>query len=224
MKSRQPLPSLTSNEQAVLRYIIDFVRDHSISPTFTEIQTAFGYSSVNSVQNYVRQLERKGYLSLEPHQKRALKVLAGPQSYQEGLEQAGVQEVLDQEAVLVPVEARVAAGAALEYRVYDRSIRVDKALLPRSAKVFAVEVQGDSMVEDGILSGDTLLVSKSSQLTPGMTAVVSLEEGATVKRLYPDRASGKIELRPANASYQSKFVDQDQMRIEGRVVGLIRQY
>lgn len=210
--------SLTPNERDILEYIQSYIHQQGLSPTFTEIQRHFKYASVNSVQNYIRQLVKKKYLSLAPHQKRALKILApsnafSPQSFQA-------------EAPLeVPIYAKVAAGAALEYQVLDRSIVVDRQRFGRLANLFAVEVVGDSMIEDGILEGDFLLVQKTGQFEKGMTAVVTLDSGgSTVKRLYLDKKTGQVELRPANASYQSKFMAFNELKIEGKVVGLMRYF
>jgi repressor LexA len=125
----------------------------------------------------------------------------------------------------IKVEAKVAAGGPIEYAVLDKVIKVDRALLPKSGSFFAVEVQGDSMLEAGILNGDTLILSKINSIYPGVTAVVSIEdEGATVKKIYPHVSQRLFELRPANPKYQSRMVSENEVRFEGQLVALIRKY
>jgi repressor LexA len=210
--------SLTPNERDILEFIQSYINHQGLSPTFTEIQRHFEYASVNSVQNYIRQLVKKKYLSLEPHQKRALKILAPSSAFTHQHRDEG-------HFMEVPIYAKVAAGAALEYQVLDRTILVDRQRFGRINELFAVEVVGDSMIDDGILEGDFLLVQKSAQIEKGMTAVVTLESGgSTVKRLYLDKKNSKIELRPANNKYQSKFIEFNQLKIEGKVVGLMRYF
>jgi len=217
------LPSLTPNEKAVLSFLIEFVQNHNISPTFTEIQKAFGYSSVNSVQNYVRQLERKGYIALEPHQKRAIRLLASHLDFGSMIRSSA--SLLIEDIIDVPVQAKVAAGKPLEYIVYDRSVKVEKNLLPKTGSFFAAEVVGDSMIESGILSGDVIILSKITSIYPGITAVVFIEdEGATVKKIYPQPSQKSFELRPANSNYQSRIVREADLRFEGQLVALIRKY
>jgi repressor LexA len=223
MSMNKDLPSLTPKEKAVLVYLIEYISSYDMSPTFTEIQKAFGYSSVNSVQNYVRQLERKGYIALKPHQKRAIRLLAAHSDYSSKV--SNIASQLTDDMVDIPVQAKVAAGRPLEYFVYDRSVKVDKTLLPKTGSLFAVEVVGDSMIESGILSGDMIIVSKIKSIYPGITAVVSIEdEGATVKKIYPQASQGSFELRPANSVYQSRVVSESNLRIEGQVVALVRKY
>jgi repressor LexA len=215
-----PVTSLTPNEKSVLTFIADFIKKNDISPTFTEIQKAFGYSSVNSVQNYVRQLERKGYISLEPHQKRAIRLRASHSDFS-----AVVASLVKEDSIEVKVEAKVAAGGPIEYAVFDKVIKVDRGLLPRSGSFFAVEVQGDSMMDAGILSGDVLILSKLNFIYPGVTAVVSIEdEGATVKKIYPHVSKKSFELRPANSNYQSRMVSENAVSFEGQLVALVRKY
>jgi len=215
------ISSLTLNEKSVLSFISDFIKKNEISPTFNEIQKAFGYSSVNSVQNYVRQLERKGYLCFEPHQKRAIRLLANSSDF-------GAHALIppsDGDTLEVTIQAKVAAGRPLEYAVLDKSVRVDRGLLPKSGTFFAVEVQGDSMIDDGILTGDVLILSKVKSVHPGMTAVVSIvDEGATVKRVYPQAEAKSYELRPANSKYRSRLVKEEEARFEGQLVALVRKY
>lgn len=213
------LPSLTPNEKAILIYIVEFIDNNDLSPTYMEIQKAFGYASVNSVQNYVRQLERKGYIHLEPHQKRAIQVADGAFQY------SSRAKVSLDGATEVAIQAKVAAGGPIEYAVHDRSVMVDSALLPKNGSFFAVEVAGDSMIEAGILSGDVMILTKVRSIYPGMTAVVSIEdEGATVKKVYPHISERMFELRPANSQYQSRFVKESDTRFEGQLVALVRKY
>ncbi len=226
------LPSLTSNEKQILSFIITYLTTNGMSPTYTEIQTHFGYASVNSVQNYIKQLVKKNYIDLFPNQKRAIHIKVDPELYDEGSSFSSKnsnnpfpysnEEGESFLGVKISVQAKVAAGRGIEYKMFDRHVFVSKQMVKGRGDVFAVEVSGESMIDSGILDGDILIVSKNNEFQTGMTAVVTVNDESTVKKIYKQN-DNKIELRPANVQYHSRFISFDEMQIEGQVIGLIRQ-
>lgn len=196
---------LTPKQQRVLQYLRDYRAAKGCAPTQWEIAKRFKLKSLGSVQDYLKVLEAKGYLSRTWNGKRALQ-----------LNEQGIP------AVCIPLAGRVAAGRPIEAVEQNETIDVPASLL-KGGENFALQVEGDSMIEDGIHDGDVVIVRKQSDATRGETVVAVVDGEATVKRYYPRRTS--VELHPANAAYQPIVVGSDQeFRIAGVVVGLLRKY
>ena len=226
-------PPLTEKEKAVLEYVETILAERGISPSYQEIKDHFGFASFNSVQNYLKQLQAKDYILIPPHQKRAIQILRSSGSVQSQVrstrEQAMktfVGETVNSD-FSIPLLGKVAAGRPLEAFSYDEFVDVPKSLLRNPDKSFALRVVGQSMIEDGILDGDLILIQKQNTATNGEIIVASVDNESTVKRFYlrsqaePDR---KVELKPANSAMQSMFYRPDQVDIQGVVVGLIRKF
>jgi len=200
---------LTERQQAVFDFLKDYRVRFRRSPSYEEIRQHFGFGSLNSVRKHLQQLERKGFIrSPWANQKRAVELV--PEKLEPNLM-----------AVKVPLLGSVQAGAPLEALETSESIEIPESLL-RRGEHFVLRVRGDSMVGDGIHEGDLLLVQKREAAEPADTVVALVDGEATVKRYY--RTNGKIELRPANQEYQPLVVDEEQVRIRGVVVALLRKF
>lgn len=234
------LPPLTLKEKSVLEFIESEMMSSGISPSYQEIREHFNFASFNSVQNYLKQLTNKGYISNSPNQKRAIQILHPSSSVQESLRsksvakgpfnskllQTGYKEVLS-----LPLLGRVAAGLPIERMEYDEFIEVPPSLLKQHQQAaFALRVEGESMIEDGIHNGDLILVQMQPTAKDGDIVVASIENEATVKRYYyrlpPNSQSHQkmIELKPANSKMKSMWYKAEDVQIRGIVVGLIRQF
>lgn len=201
---------LTKNEKRILEFITEYSEDQGVAPTFVEIQEHFGYKAINSVQQYVKQLKSKGHLETESHsnQKRALQI-APLESSSPG-------------AVPVPLEGIVAAGHLTEAIHQNDSIEVPSHFLKRTKEYFALTVKGDSMIEDCILSGDTVIVERTHQAQNGQTVVAMVEDEATLKRYY--RREQTVELHPANPDYPIIKVKHESFKILGVLAHVLRSY
>ena len=194
---------LTPKQKAVYDYILQFSEAQGYPPSQQEIAKAFGWSSLGSVQNYLVRLVREGVLATDWNARRGLKVLS-PQA----------------SAIELPLAGLVAAGKPIEAINTPDSIEVPPSMVG-AGENFVLKVQGDSMIEDGILDGDYVVVRKQAQAESGQTVVALIHGEATVKRLL--RRSGRIELHPANPQMQPFLIDGDaDVQIEGVVVGVIR--
>lgn len=227
------IPPLTEKEKAVLAFVEDILGDRGISPSYQEIRDHFGFASFNSVQNYLKQLQNKGYILIPPHQKRAIQILRSSESVQKQVrstrELAQKSAPVEREAseTTIPLLGKVAAGRPLEALSYDEFVDVPKHLLRNPAKSFALKVVGQSMIEDGILDGDLILVQRQENATNGEIIVANVDNESTVKRFYLRSHSDparQVELRPANSTMQSMWYAPDQVSIQGVVVGLIRKF
>jgi repressor LexA len=229
-----PLP-LSAKEKAVLEFIQGFQTSSGISPSFQEIKENFGFASFNSVQNYLKQLTAKGYIKIPSNQKRAIQVLQQASSLKKhSVTSAGSshQPLLqsNEEVLLLPLQGKVAAGRPIEALSYNESVAVPSHMVRHASKTFALKVQGDSMIDEGILDGDTILVQQQSSANNGDIVVATIENEATVKRFYlrtPPRGSHDhlmVELRPANEKLESMWFSPYEVSIQGIVVGLLRKF
>jgi repressor LexA len=194
---------LTPKQHALYTYIVEFIAQKGYPPTQQEMAKAFGWSSLGTVQNYLVRLIRDGALATDWNAKRGLKVLRPRET-----------------AVELPLVGLVAAGKPIEAIETRDSIEVPPSMVGPGEN-FVLRVQGDSMIGDGILDGDYVVVRKQAQADNGQTVVALLRGEATVKRLF--RRESHIELQPANPTMHSIMVeDEEDFHIEGVVVGVIR--
>lgn len=223
MIENSPLP-LTAKEKAFLEFIEDFQQSSGISPSYQEIRDHFGFASFNSVQNYLKQLTRKGYVRNQANQKRAIQVVTSAGPSPTSLLQS------KEEVLSLPLLGKVAAGSPIESLKHDEFIQVPNHLVRNASKTFALRVQGDSMINEGIMDGDTILVQQQNNAANGDLVVATIDNEATVKRFFlrtPPRGSHDelmVELRPANEKLQSMWYSPYEVSIQGILVGLLRKF
>lgn len=240
MTKKLPLPPLTPKEKSVLEFIESHILSSGVSPSYQEIKDHFGLASFNSVQNYLKQLTNKGYIENPLGQKRAIQVLHSASTIQEQLQSKSVStktgsprsQLLQarDEILSLPLLGKVAAGQPIEALKHDEFVDVPPSMVRNPSKSFALKVQGDSMIEDGIFDEDIILVQKQESASNGDIIVATVENEATVKRLYlrarPDSGSNEkmVELRPSNSTMKSMWYSPEEVSIRGIVVGLIRKF
>jgi repressor LexA len=226
-----PLP-LTAKEKAFLVFIEGFQKSSGISPSYQEIRDHFGFGSFNSVQNYLKQLIRKGYVKSPANlknQKRAIQIVQHSLNTSAGPSLTSLLQSKE-EVLSLPLLGNVAAGCPIESLKHDEYISVPANMVRQAHKTFALRVQGDSMINEGILDGDTILVQQQASAANGDIVVATVENEATVKRFYlrtPPRGCHDelmVELRPANEKLQSMWFSPYEVSIQGIVVGLLRKF
>jgi repressor LexA len=198
---------LTEKQKAFLGYISRYVEDWGRSPSFEEICSHFGFTSYNTVTTYLKTLERKGYIRLprKKNQKRAVEVISP----------------VETRRLEFPLLGRVAAGSPIEAVEDVDAIEIPPSMLGKGDH-FVLQVKGDSMKEDGILDGDFIVVRKQPTADNGQTVVALINNEATVKKYY--QREGHVELRPAHTDMEPLILSEGDLRIEGRVVGVMRHY
>jgi repressor LexA len=197
--------ALTKQQSRVYSFLETYLRRKGRPPSYQEIQDYFGFRSLNSVAKHLKQLERKGYLeSPWGNQKRAFRLLP-----------------LRTTAATIPFLGRVAAGAPIEAVEMAEAVEVPESLLA-GGNNFALQVQGESMVDEGIRDGDVLIIRKQDHADNGQTVVAQIEGEATIKKFY--QRDGRVELRPANEELKPLVVPAEKVEIIGVVIGLMRHY
>jgi repressor LexA len=217
------MQGLTQRQQMVLDYIRQSISDRGYPPTLREIGSRMGIRSTNGVNDHLRALERKGYLTREDMKSRALRptglgVVPEP-------DQSPMSVANDDDLVEVQVLGRVAAGLPMfaEEHVID-TVRIDRGLLKGGREVFGLRVQGDSMIDAGILSGDYIFVRKQLTASRGDIVVALIGDEATVKYFFPEK--DYVRFQPANktmAPILVRAVDFKPTMLLGVVVGVFRR-
>ena len=218
------MQGLTQRQQMVLDFIRQSISDRGYPPTLREIGARMGIRSTNGVNDHLRALERKGYLTREDMKSRALRPTSlGARSL--GDDAVSDAPANDVDLVEVQVLGRVAAGLPLlaEEHVID-TVRVDRALLKGGREVFGLKVHGDSMIEAGILSGDYIFVKKQLTASRGEVVVALIGDEATVKYYFPEK--DHVRFQPANKNMAPIYVraaDFKPTMLLGVVVGVYRR-
>lgn len=214
------MQDLTARQQQVLEYIRESIKKRGYPPTLREIGAHMGIRSTNGVNDHLRALERKGYLSrddmksraIRPRESRGRSPLGGPAANDGGL-------------LEIPLLGRVAAGQPIlaEEHIID-TIRVEPSLVGKKGEIFALRVVGESMIDAGILDGDCIFVRKQQTAERGSTVVALIGDEATVKYYFPEK--DYVRFQPANAKMAPiivRGVDFKPTMILGVVIGLYRQ-
>ena len=201
--------TLTRRQKQILDHLQTYIRANGIAPSFEEIAEEFAFNSLATVHEHLTNLERKGYIRRTHNESRAIEVLPFPG-------QSGATEL--------PLLGLVAAGEPIEAIAEPETIAVPNDLIPRRGSCYALKVRGQSMINDHIDDGDYVVVHNRQTAENGQM-VIALVQGtsATVKRLYRE-ADGWVRLQPANDSMQPIRVHEDDLLVQGVVVGVIRRY
>ena len=213
------MQGLTKRQEQTLDFIRSSIEDRGYPPTLREIGEHMGIRSTNGVNDHLRALERKGYLTREDMKSRALKLV------EDQTPPVNNKSGADDDLIEVRVLGRVAAGLPLyaEENVID-TVRVDRMLVRGGREVFGLRVTGDSMIDAGILSGDYIFVKKQSTADRGDIVVALIGDEATVKYFYPER--DYVRFQPANGQMAPILVrasDFKSTMLLGKVVGVYRR-
>lgn len=207
--------ALTKRQKDVLDFIADFVEENGYSPSYEELAHGLKLASLATVHKHIQALESRNYLRRLFNQSRSLEVL--PKYMQERRRSRQTTRAAE-----VPLAGRIAAGSPVE--AIEGQDTLQFADFAGKGDTFALQVTGESMIEDHILSGDYVLVEKTQQGKDG-EIVAALVDGreTTLKRLYHE-PDGRIRLQPANSSMQPIIVEAANVQVQGRVLAVLRKF
>ncbi|QZH74681.1 MAG: transcriptional repressor LexA [Erythrobacter sp.] len=218
---------LTAKQHELLLFINRRLEASGISPSFEEMKEALDLKSKSGVHRLISALEERGFIRRLANRARALEVVKMPENMANDpvakvvAPPAAVREPAN-DVIEIPLHGKIAAGLPLEALESDRSLPVPAALLGPGDH-YALEVSGDSMIEAGIFDGDYALVRKADTARDGDIVVALInDEEATLKYLYHE--SGKIRLDPANSSHDPQIYADSQVKVQGKLAGLLRRY
>jgi repressor LexA len=229
---------LTRKQFELLRFINERLKEAGIPPSFDEMKDALDLRSKSGIHRLITALEERGFIRRLPNRARAIEVIKLPEQVSQGGARRGftpsviegdlgrVRAGAEDEGgrpVVVPVMGRIAAGTPIEaIQTRSHTIQVPPDLLT-AGEHFALEVRGDSMIEAGILEGDTVVIRKGDSAETGDIVVALIDdEEATLKRFR--RRGASIALEPANSTYEVRILPPNRVRVQGKLVGLFRKY
>lgn len=202
---------LYAKERQILEFISQFVQRHGFAPTLQEIAEAVGVSAVSTIHEHISALERKNFIKKKPGVERSIEIVEN--SFRTGALEGSIE---------LPVLGYIAAGSPLEpYTDPNLYIQVSPTMINSKKPAYILQVKGTSMIDEGILDGDYVVVQHQSDAQNGDIVVALLPNGlATLKRIFFEKE--RIRLEPANSSMPPIFTTH--VRIQGKVVGVIRRY
>jgi repressor LexA len=215
---------LTAKQRELLLFIDNRLKDSGISPSFDEMREALDLKSKSGVHRLISALEERGFIRRLPNRARALEVVKLPESRPSAMVTPirPVAPAPANDTMELILAGRIAAGTPIETLQGTDTFAVPAALLG-PGEHYALEVSGDSMVDEGILDGDFALIRKADTARDGEIVVALIDnEEATLKTFR--REGRMIRLDPANARYEPQRYDEDRVQIQGRLAGLIRRY
>lgn len=244
---------LTRKQHELLVFIDRHLRTTGFSPSFEEMKQALALRSKSGIHRLITALEERGFIARRPHRARALEVLRLPESFGARREPAlatlataerhlaaeavggfapnvirgnfalpGARPGSEAPAVNLPLYGRIAAGQPIEALRDTATVEVPSALLGQGEH-YALEVAGDSMVDAGILDGDTVLIRRTDRADTGTIVVALIDDSeVTLKRLR--KRGNSVALEPANPRYETRIFGPDRVKVQGRLVGLLRRY
>jgi len=206
--------TLTKRQKQVLDFLVAFHDKHGYSPSFEEMARSLKLTSLATVHKHISTLERKGFIRRGYNQSRSIEVVQLPKSVRE--------EVIERYAAELPLAGRIAAGRPLEAVEEKETFSLGE--FSRGEHRFVLQVKGNSMIEDHIMDGDFIVVEESQVANAGEIVVALVGDNeATLKRFYRE-PGGKIRLQPANSDLQPIIVPAQDVKVQGRVVGVLRKF
>ncbi|TRO96118.1 transcriptional repressor LexA [Glycocaulis profundi] len=224
---------LTKKQRELLLFIHKRLSEDGVSPSFDEMKDALNLASKSGVHRLVSALEERGFIRRLPHRARALEVLKLPDTSAIRAVPGADDNVVKgdfsrpaapaSESIDVPILGRIAAGVPIEAIQHEKDRLAVPPDMISKGEHFALEVQGDSMIEAGILDGDVVVIRRGDTAGNGEIVVALVDdEEATLKRLR--RKGNSIALEAANPAYETRIFGPDRVKVQGRLVGLIRRY
>ena len=228
---------LTAKQQELLIFIQNRLEESGVSPSFDEMKDALDLKSKSGIHRLISALEERGFIRRLPNRARALEVVKMPEGVTRA--KAAVAEapapkpapakapapslpVAANDVIEIPLHGRIAAGVPIEALESHNTLSVPAALLG-SGDHYALEVSGDSMVEAGILDGDYALIQRTETAREGQIVVALVDDSqATLK--YFRKQGAQVRLDPANSAYEPQIYDPRQVRIQGKLAGILRRY
>jgi repressor LexA len=200
---------LTKRQREILNYLTTYTDQNGYAPSFEEIAESFNYNSLATVHEHLSNLERKGYITRSYNESRAITINPSEAT---------------PKAIELPLLGAVAAGYPIEALDHNETITVPESFVGRAGNHYVLRVRGMSMIDEQIRDGDFVVVNERHRADNGETVIALIDgSSATVKKYYRER-DGRIRLQPANQTMDPIFVNENDVKIQGVVVGVLRRY
>ena len=212
---------LTRKQSELMTYLNDHMQQHDVPPSFDEMRDALGLASKSGVHRLVSGLEERGYIRRLANRARAIEVLKPVTAAASGVVTRAVETASN--LVSLPLLGRIAAGTPIEALSDPTNHLEIPASMVGSGEHFALEIVGDSMVDAGILDGDTVVIQRAETARHGEIVVALInQQEATLKTLLKE--PGRVGLEAANPRYETRYFSTGEVEVQGKLAGLIRNY
>jgi repressor LexA len=200
---------LTKRQREILTYLNSYAEENGYAPSFEEIAAQFGYNSLATVHEHLSNLERKGYIKRGYNESRAIEILPSNEFPR---------------AVQLPLLGAVAAGMPIEMIAHGETLAVPEEFVRRPGGHYVLKVRGNSMIDAHVTDGDFVVVNERRSCDNGEMVIAMVNgSSATVKKLYREK-DGRIRLQPANETMDPIYVHENDISIQGIVVGVLRRF
>lgn len=200
---------LTKRQREILNYLTLYTERNGYAPSFEEIAENFSYNSLATVHEHLSNLERKGFIKRSYNESRAIEILPSE---------------LVPKAIELPLLGAVAAGVPIEAIAHQETIAVPDTMVHKAGNHYVLRVRGNSMIDEQIRDGDFVVINDRHSADNGEMVIAMLHgNSATVKKFYRER-DGRIRLQPANETMAPLYVHENDITIQGIVVGVMRRY
>jgi repressor LexA len=200
---------LTKRQREILTYLSSYSEVNGYAPSFEEIASQFNYNSLATVHEHLSNLERKGYIKRSYNESRAIEILPSE---------------ANPRAMELPLLGAVAAGVPIQELTSGETVTVPEGFIRRGGNHYVLRVRGNSMIDEQIRDGDFVVVNERQRADNGEMVIAMLGgNSATVKKFYRER-DGRIRLQPANETMSPTYIHEDDISIQGIVVGVLRRY
>lgn len=226
---------LTKKQHELLMFIHERIQETGVSPSFDEMKEALDLASKSGIHRLITALEERGFIRRLAHRARALEVLKLPETAAAGRPRGPFRpQVVEgggrsapapsaETSLQLPLLGKIAAGSPISAIEHERDRLAVPAEMIGSGEHYMLEIDGDSMIEAGILNGDFVVIRKGETANAGEIVVALVDgEEATLKRFR--KKGGSIALEPANAAYETRIYSPERISVQGKLVGLIRRY
>ncbi|MBQ8465397.1 MAG: transcriptional repressor LexA [Alphaproteobacteria bacterium] len=216
---------LTEKQYKLLMYINKVLKETGCSPSFEEMKQAVGLKSKSGIHALIEALEERNFIRKLPHKARALEVLRLPRFKPSAIiaEEKKREEALQNSAASIPLYGKIAAGTPIEAIANETETIPVPFEMVAHGQFYALTIEGESMIEAGILDGDTVIIKKTDTANNGDIAVALVDDNeATLKIIKKE--GDKISLIPCNKNYQTKTLPASRVKIQGTLSGLLRTY
>jgi len=200
---------LTKRQKEIYEYVRDYITGYGYAPSIEEIRDAFGLSAVSTVHKHLKFLEAKGLIKRTPHQSRGLELT-------EGGSDSGADYAL-------PMLGTIAAGEPIEAVEISEHMSIPKEFFS-SGSTYVLKVRGDSMIEEQIRDGDFVIIEKKDSAENGQMVAALINQSEVTLKTFFRQPDGNIRLEPANSTLEPLIVPEEDVRIQGRVIGILRKY
>jgi repressor LexA len=201
--------ALTKRQREILDYLSGYADENGYAPSFEEIARKFNYNSLATVHEHLSNLERKGYIKRSYNESRAIEILPSD---------------VFPKAIELPLLGTVAAGMPIEAVHTHETMSVPDSFISRGGNHYVLRVRGNSMIDEQIRDGEFVIINERRGVDNGETVIALINnDAATVKKFYRER-DGRIRLQPANETMLPIYVHEDDVTIQGVVVGVLRKY